>query len=127
MGRPYTYTLIETDANKAPITPPGYDKTENGMEIVNTYRIEYVEIKGTKNWAGASTLKRPAITVGLYIKTEDGRFVKPESVGRDLFLAAIFTNGSTPGVTYETARTILTRSEERRVGKECRSRWSPYH
>ena len=25
----------------------------------------------------------------------------------------------------ETTR--LTRSEERRVGKECRSRWSPYH
>src|SRR2546430_4398437 len=22
---------------------------------------------------------------------------------------------------------IATRSEERRVGKECRSRWSPYH
>ena len=22
---------------------------------------------------------------------------------------------------------IITRSEERRVGKECRSRWSPYH
>ena len=22
---------------------------------------------------------------------------------------------------------IETRSEERRVGKECRSRWSPYH
>lgn len=106
MGRPYTYTLIETDANKAPITPPGYDKTENGMEIVNTYRIEYVEIKGTKNWAGASTLKRPAITVGLYIKTEDGRFVKPESVGGDLLPAAIFTNGSTPGVTYETAGTV---------------------
>ena len=24
-------------------------------------------------------------------------------------------------------RLALTRSEERRVGKECRSRWSPYH
>ena len=24
-------------------------------------------------------------------------------------------------------RPELTRSEERRVGKECRSRWSPYH
>ena len=24
-------------------------------------------------------------------------------------------------------RALLTRSEERRVGKECRSRWSPYH
>src|SRR3712207_7970630 len=24
-------------------------------------------------------------------------------------------------------RTTASRSEERRVGKECRSRWSPYH
>ena len=24
-------------------------------------------------------------------------------------------------------RNLATRSEERRVGKECRSRWSPYH
>ena len=24
-------------------------------------------------------------------------------------------------------RKLLYRSEERRVGKECRSRWSPYH
>ena len=27
---------------------------------------------------------------------------------------------------FEVCR-ILWRSEERRVGKECRSRWSPYH
>src|SRR3712207_7545823 len=27
----------------------------------------------------------------------------------------------------EVRRVVLTRSEERRVGKECRSRWSPYH
>ena len=26
-----------------------------------------------------------------------------------------------------TVRQIMSRSEERRVGKECRSRWSPYH
>ena len=26
-----------------------------------------------------------------------------------------------------TATYIASRSEERRVGKECRSRWSPYH
>ena len=25
------------------------------------------------------------------------------------------------------AHEAATRSEERRVGKECRSRWSPYH
>src|ERR1051326_1710378 len=29
-----------------------------------------------------------------------------------------------PGLTSSPGR---TRSEERRVGKECRSRWSPYH
>ena len=27
----------------------------------------------------------------------------------------------------EGARVVWMRSEERRVGKECRSRWSPYH
>ena len=26
-----------------------------------------------------------------------------------------------------TRHMIIFRSEERRVGKECRSRWSPYH
>ena len=26
-----------------------------------------------------------------------------------------------------TIENVLSRSEERRVGKECRSRWSPYH
>ena len=29
--------------------------------------------------------------------------------------------------SYDGMRRILSRSEERRVGKECRSRWSPYH
>src|SRR5438874_407314 len=29
--------------------------------------------------------------------------------------------------TYYGAGPYLDRSEERRVGKECRSRWSPYH
>ena len=37
-------------------------------------------------------------------------------------------NGKPGGFRFiETQETVLTRSEERRVGKECRSRWSPYH
>ena len=32
------------------------------------------------------------------------------------------------GQEYEIDRVCVgARSEERRVGKECRSRWSPYH
>ena len=35
----------------------------------------------------------------------------------------------TVGITFvqNEDRTDCARSEERRVGKECRSRWSPYH
>ena len=28
---------------------------------------------------------------------------------------------------FNSIKISLARSEERRVGKECRSRWSPYH
>src|SRR5574341_1315448 len=31
------------------------------------------------------------------------------------------------GTTHEATSGMSSRSEERRVGKECRSRWSPYH
>ena len=34
---------------------------------------------------------------------------------------------STCSVASMPSNFELTRSEERRVGKECRSRWSPYH
>ena len=30
-------------------------------------------------------------------------------------------------IQWEVNQTWSLRSEERRVGKECRSRWSPYH
>ena len=32
-----------------------------------------------------------------------------------------------PGTPFENSVWYAARSEERRVGKECRSRWSPYH
>src|SRR3989454_5606223 len=47
----------------------------------------------------------------------------------------LFQFGSNAPVKYRRKQTVLvallrtlpSRSEERRVGKECRSRWSPYH
>ena len=35
--------------------------------------------------------------------------------------------GSVEELYNEIEKSIAARSEERRVGKECRSRWSPYH
>src|SRR3712207_7208020 len=34
---------------------------------------------------------------------------------------------SKPAAAWLSSRAVCRRSEERRVGKECRSRWSPYH
>ena len=40
----------------------------------------------------------------------------------ELLGPSLYTN-----IYYVLAELIANRSEERRVGKECRSRWSPYH
>ena len=50
-----------------------------------------------------------------------------------MFLAGKFIVESVLGIGCDNAtleyflENVMTRSEERRVGKECRSRWSPYH
>ena len=58
---------------------------------------------------------------GIYIYNEDaynGIKKACEIASKTLDMIADYVE---PGVTTEE------RSEERRVGKECRSRWSPYH
>src|SRR3989475_13052791 len=42
-------------------------------------------------------------------------------------LAALLGVKHRTGGVYDWSTTDWSRSEERRVGKECRSRWSPYH
>src|SRR5437016_11363351 len=39
----------------------------------------------------------------------------------------IMKSSDAPDFDKQTSRVIIARSEERRVGKECRSRWSTYH
>src|ERR1039458_10826769 len=42
--------------------------------------------------------------------------------------ATLFNSGrSLPSVTPDIGVSVSSRSEERRVEKECRSRWSPHH
>src|ERR1035441_5685822 len=68
------------------------------------------------------------------------RTENPVDVAKTDFLAALPTGAhdrTLPGITNVTlayaapedpgSDKVLSRSEERRVGKECRSRWSPYH
>ena len=43
------------------------------------------------------------------------------------FLLQVLTEGFGQVYSGLVGQTDKDRSEERRVGKECRSRWSPYH
>src|SRR6266849_6285516 len=47
--------------------------------------------------------------------------ISSHCTNRSDFVRSAFTGAS------DTSSANGTRSEERRVGKECRSRWSPYH
>ena len=54
---------------------------------------------------------------------------KQAAIGYPTIIRPSFTmGGSGGGVAYNNEEfEAIVRSEERRVGKECRARWSPYH
>src|SRR2546430_13355507 len=53
------------------------------------------------------------------------------AVNKQLLVQALFRGNAavlrSPLALRTSGYTDVARSEERRVGKECRSRWSPYH
>ena len=74
----------------------------------------------------------PVIDGVVYRIGQIGSFVKIP-LGYAQLYGIVTEVGTTaiPEAIFELAKTepslIRSRSEERRVGKECRSRWSPYH
>ena len=81
--------------------------------------------------------EHPAEVLSLNILSNRGKTIRPKTANQKKYVDAIDQNTITFGIgpagsgkTYlAMAKAIqsLQRSEERRVGKECRSRWSPYH
>jgi len=55
----------------------------------------------------------------------DTEFFSQKRTGKAKFVGFGMTKRA--GVSASNDPGIAARSEERRVGKECRSRWSPYH
>src|SRR5690606_40626659 len=60
-----------------------------------------------------------ALPISVDLRFRPDRRTSPARTGRDRQTA--------PGRPHDGALTAVDRSEERRVGKECRSRWSPEH
>src|SRR5260221_5196252 len=69
---------------------------------------------GHTRWAPLHATRNGATTMGF----------RPEYLIPLAILALLFFG---PKRLPEVGSSIGKRSEERRVGKECRSRWSPYH
>src|SRR4051794_41338384 len=61
----------------------------------------------------------------------DGRVTGVQTCALPIFTAARELGASRVAVRMDSKLVVEqmrgTRSEERRVGKECRSRWAPYH
>ena len=101
-------------------------KGYSGYDFINdtkilTPRLYYPLMRTAKD----KPLKRVSWDTALNFVAEKLTQIK-EKYGPD----AIMTTGSSRGTGNESnlaMQRFAERSEERRVGKECRSRWSPYH
>ena len=92
-------------------------------------RVDAIGVPGIRQlWMGWQTLRHLSALVK---RTRFDVIVLIDSPGMNLRLAKIAAKGSQTIIYYIAPQVWAwgrrRRSEERRVGKECRSRWSLYH
>ena len=70
-------------------------------------------------------------TAGTLSYAEDAKYLEGLAITPGVFdvlgVQPLLGRGFTEEDAKNEADRVVVRSEERRVGKECRSRWSPYH
>ena len=112
--------------------------------VVTVARSDYgIYLPILRKIQGDPELKLHLIVGGMHLAPEFGHTV--EEIEADGFaigerVEMLLSSDSPAGIAksiglgvigfaqvYAAFRTDILRSEERRVGKECRSRWSPYH
>lgn len=66
---PYCYSVKEVDVEGNDFAPEGYEKTEQGLCVTNTYQIPKGEITATKQWIDGPA-ERPEIFFQLFLADE---------------------------------------------------------
>ena len=88
----------------------------NGIDTRSILRAIVGVIRGTSSSGGGSTITQQLIKNNVF----NGGMEKT-------FAARLERKIQEQYLALKIEKSMTTRSEERRVGKECRSRWSPYH
>src|SRR2546425_6833625 len=102
-----------------------------GEGLLNMSRRRFLVHSASMMALGAATLALPKAHAEEPKAPEDPMRVPgalPRPYGeRSTFIKSARVGGAVPGAPHGWGANAPNRSEERRVGKECRSRWSPYH
>ena len=118
--QPEIYFLPNTDIQQAEVTmyfPIGnYD---NSQYVDYTAFSRYFGAGGLNNICFSEIREKRSLAYNTYGTPGVGRVI------HTLWPAICCARRA--ALRNSCCRTCLCRSEERRVGKECRSRWSPYH
>src|SRR6266540_2154719 len=121
-----------------PVAPAGSDPSRPGpIQLAAPTSLVWVQRGGTVN--DASCLSRTPvygvvavreiddIRAALTFARDNGLKVAVAGVRHSMGGQAFARNAVVLDMTRLNRMSLDARSEERRVGKECRSRWSPYH
>ena len=93
---------------------------EDAYFIVKDDIVLIEEVDGT--WCNGAPSKNTQLTIGpACCKVTAGSLAAGSKV------VLLDTDGTMHAFSADSFTNNVLRSEERRVGKECRSRWSPYH
>ena len=98
----------------------------NMMNLFQQYQVEFVS--STEKFDTSTPMGRAMLNICIvFAQLERETIQKRVSDAYYSRSQKGFRMGGKPPYGYRLEEILMERSEERRVGKECRSRWSPYH
>src|SRR5256885_5816704 len=111
-----TIGLSSSDLTEGRVAPASVTFTPGNWNTAQT-----VTVTGVDDLVADGAVAYTIVTAGA--TSTDGIYngMNPADVG------VTNADDDTAGITVAPTSGLTTRSEERRAGKECRSRWSPYH